>query len=154
MSRVRIPHAAPAAKRILCNLSNGFASSNRMLRFCTYVCLLSAAGSLASAQTTLFPTSSATTSTSDQPITAKQRADWFALSTFGPEGLAGGVISAGWGTLFNKPREYGTHWEGFGQRYGMRLTGVSVSNAMEAGFGTLWGEDPRYLRVPGKPFKS
>jgi hypothetical protein len=123
-----------------------------MLRFCTYICFLAGVGSFASAQTTLLPTSSATTSTSDQPITAKQRADWFALSTFGPEGLAGGVISAGWGTLFNKPREYGTHWDGFGKRYGMRLTGVSVSNAMEAGLGALWGEDPRYVRSQSESF--
>src|SRR3984893_11655208 len=103
MSRVRIPHAAPAAKR-------------------------------------------------NQPITAKQRTEWFARSTVGPESMAGGVISAGWGTLFNKPREYGAHWDSFGKRYGMRLTGVSVSNAMEAGLGALWGEDPRYLRSGGKSF--
>jgi len=28
----------------------------------------------------------------------------------------------------------------------MRLSGVAVSNAMEAGIGALWGEDPRYVR--------
>ena len=114
-----------------------------MSRSGTCILILAAAASLASAQTTLLPTSS---SSSDQPITSKQRADWFALSTFGPESLAGGVISAGWGTVFNRPREYGTHWDGFGQRYGMRLTGVSVSNAMEASIGAMWGEDPRYIR--------
>ncbi len=117
----------------------------------SFVCILilAAAASLASAQTTLFPTSS---SSSDHPITAKQRADWFALSTFGPESLAGGVISAGWGTMFNRPREYGTHWDGFGKRYGMRLTGVSVSNAMEASIGAIWGEDPRYVRSRSESF--
>jgi len=34
----------------------------------------------------------------------------------------------------------------------MRLTGVSVSNAMEAGIGALWGEDPRYLRSQAESF--
>ena len=120
-----------------------------MSRSGTCILILAAAASLASAQTTLLPTSS---SSSDQPITSKQRADWFALSTIGPESLAGGVISAGWGTLFNRPREYGTHWEGFGQRYGMRLTGVSVSNAMEASIGAMWGEDPRYIRSRSESF--
>jgi len=36
----------------------------------------------------------------------------------------------------------------------MRLTGISTSNAMEAGFGAVWGEDPRYFRAPGEPVKS
>src|SRR6185295_10819013 len=27
------------------------------------------------------------------------------------------------------------------------------SNALEASFGTLWGEDPRYYRAPGQPLK-
>jgi hypothetical protein len=120
-----------------------------MSRSATCILILAAAASLASSQTTLFPTSS---SSSDQPITARQRADWFALSTFGPESLAGGVISAGWGTLFNRPREYGTQWDGFGKRYGLRLTGVSVSNAMEASIGAIWGEDPRYVRSRSESF--
>jgi hypothetical protein len=64
------------------------------------------------------------------------------------------VITAGWGTLFNKPSDYGTHWDGLGKRYGMRLTGVSVSNAMEASVGAIWGEDPRYLRSQSDSFGS
>ena len=28
----------------------------------------------------------------------------------------------------------------------MRLTGIATSNAMEAGLGAIWGEDPRYFR--------
>ena len=64
-------------------------------------------------------------------------------NTFGRESALGGLISAGWGTLFDKPSEYGTHWQGYGKRYGMRLTGVSVSNAMDASIRAIWGEDPR-----------
>ena len=81
------------------------------------------------------------------PITAEGRLRWFVRSTVGPKTLVGGVISAGYGTAANHPHEYGTHWEGFGQRYGMRLTGVSTGNAMEAGLGAVWGEDPRYFHT-------
>lgn len=89
-----------------------------------------------------------------RPITGEQRLKWFAVSSFGPASLTGGIFSAGFGTLFNQPREYGTHWEGFGDRYGMRLTGVVTNNAIEAGMGALWGEDPRYPRDAEKPFQS
>lgn len=86
------------------------------------------------------------------PITAAERARWFVSSTVGPASLASGVLSAGWGTAFNQPEEYGGTWEGFGKRYGIRLTGVATGNAMEAGFGAIWGEDPRYVRSEGLHF--
>ncbi|MDP9114520.1 MAG: hypothetical protein M3O20_12675 [Acidobacteriota bacterium] len=82
------------------------------------------------------------------------RAKWAATSTVGIPSLAGGVISSAWGTAFNKPEEYGLHWDGFGKRYGLRLTGIATSNAMEAGLGRFWGEDPRYSRAAGQPLKS
>jgi len=93
-----------------------------------------------------------TLASSCQPITGGERLKWFASSSLGPASLAGGLVSAGFGTAFNQPREYGTHWEGFGQRYGMRLTGVLTGNAMEAGLGAIWGEDPRYERAAEQPF--
>jgi hypothetical protein len=34
----------------------------------------------------------------------------------------------------------------------MRLAGVSTGNAIEAGFGSIWGEDPRYFRSPDHTF--
>lgn len=87
------------------------------------------------------------------PITGKQRATWFAGSTVGFKSLGAGILSAGWSTAWNNPEEYGPTWEGFGKRYGMRLTGVATSNAIEAGLGAAWGEDPRYVRAPaGTPF--
>ncbi len=90
-----------------------------------------------------------------EPITGKQRAEWAIIGTVGPASLLGGTISAGWGTLFNTPHEYGTHWGGFGDRYGMRLTGLATSNAMEAGLGAIWHEDPRYWRKgDGAPLKD
>ena len=89
-----------------------------------------------------------------QPISGEERLKWVAQTTVGPASLAGGVISAGFGTWINRPREYGTHWEGFGDRYGMRLTGIAVGQSMEAGLGALWGEDPRYRPLIEQPFKT
>ncbi len=88
-----------------------------------------------------------------QPAKAGDRLKWFAVSTGGPLSLlAAGPISAGFGTAVNRPKEYGPHWEGFGQRYGMRLTGVSTGNAIEASLGAMWGEDPRYFQSPRRGF--
>ena len=128
---------------------------------CSVVLLASAAmaqtlmpGTLAStiAPESGFDGASSSSSDAPQPITGKQRVQWVVASTVGPASLTGGLFSAGWGTLFNSPKEYGTHWEGFGDRYGMRLTGIAVSNVMEAGLGSIWGEDPRYTRDGGAPF--
>jgi hypothetical protein len=85
-------------------------------------------------------------------ITAEGRFFWFVRSTVGLKSLSAGLISAGYGTAVNKPPEYGTHWEGFGQRYGMRLTGISTGNAIEATLGSAWGEDPRYFHTVQAPF--
>jgi hypothetical protein len=89
-----------------------------------------------------------------QPITGRERFQWFARSTVGPESLAAGLFSAGFGTAINRPTEYGPHWDGFSKRYAMRLTGISTGNAIEAGLGSLWGEDPRYFRAASQPFKG
>lgn len=86
------------------------------------------------------------------PITGKGRAKWAVVSTIGPESLAAGVLSAGWGTIFNSPPEYGTNFDGFAKRYGMRLTGVSTGSAIEASVGALWGEDPRYFASKDRSF--
>ena len=88
-----------------------------------------------------------------KPIAERERLEWFFVSTAGPTSLFGaGPLSAGLGTAFNNPPEYGPHWEGFGKRYGMRLTGVSTGNAIEATLGTAWGEDPRYFPSPNRAF--
>jgi hypothetical protein len=103
--------------------------------------------------TTTFAQSKPTTVPDYKPITGKQRFNWFVGSTVGPTSLLlSGPISAAWGTAFNSPEEYGPGWEGFGKRYGMRLTGVSTGNAMEASLGSLWGEDPRYFRSNDRAF--
>jgi hypothetical protein len=87
-----------------------------------------------------------------QPITADGRLGWFTRSTIGPRSLLAGVFSAGIGTAANRPYEYGPHWDGFAKRYGMRLTGVSTGNAIEATLGAAWGEDPRYFHTVNANF--
>jgi hypothetical protein len=88
------------------------------------------------------------------PITPKQRVEWFFIHTAGPQSLARGLFNAGIGTARDQPVEYGPSWPGFAKRYGMRFTGVATGNAMEAAFGSLWGEDPRYFRTSGQHFSS
>ncbi len=99
-----------------------------------------------------FGPGSSSSSDARRPISAQERIDWVVKGTIGPASLTGGLFSAGWGTLFDQPKTYGPHWEGFGDRYGMRLSGLAVSNTMEAGLGAIWGEDPRYTRDGGAPF--
>lgn len=91
---------------------------------------------------------------SHHPITNRQRLNWFVRSTVGPESSTAGLFTAGFGTGLDRPHEYGPHWDGYGKRYGMRFTGIATGNAMEAAFGSLWGEDPRYFRATGQSVKG
>jgi hypothetical protein len=102
--------------------------------------------------TPTFDSSSSSSSDARRPINARERVQWALKGTLGPDSLIAGLFSAGYGTLLDHPKTYGPHWEGFGDRYGMRLSGLALSNSMEAGFGAIWGEDPRYPREPGAPF--
>jgi hypothetical protein len=88
------------------------------------------------------------------PITADQRLRWLVTNTLGPVHLTGGLFTSAFGTAVDRPKEYGPHWGGFADRYGMRLTGIVTGNAIETGAGFLLHEDPRYFRVPERPFKS
>jgi len=87
-------------------------------------------------------------------MSGKQRLEWFGRSVVGPQSLTAGLFTAALGTAANNPKEYGPHWEGFGKRYGIRLSGVSTSNAMEAGLGAFWGEDPKYYPTKGMTIKQ
>jgi hypothetical protein len=89
-----------------------------------------------------------------EPITGRQRLGWIVRTTLWPEHSLSGIVTAGGGTGLNRPHEDGPHWGGFAERFGVRLTGVATSNVMEAGFGALWGEDPRYFRVPEYSFSA
>ena len=84
-------------------------------------------------------------------ITAEERLGWILKSTLGPKNLSAGIFVSGWDTWRNKPVEYGPHWDGYAKRYGLRLSVGGTSNVIEAGLGSLWGEDPRYRRADGQP---
>jgi hypothetical protein len=88
------------------------------------------------------------------PITAQERARWVVYSTLGPQAIIGEAFSAGLGTWRDRPTEFGSHWDGFGKRAGADLSEAAVSHTMEAGLGAIWGEDPRYSRDAGAPFKN
>lgn len=89
-------------------------------------------------------------SLSAQPVVPElDRKAWVLKQTLGPASLTGGLFSSGLGTWRHRPVEYDTHWRGFGQRYGMRLTGVATQNVMEAGLGAVLHEDPRYKKASG-----
>jgi len=87
-------------------------------------------------------------------LSGQDRLRWVALSTFGTKNLAAGVFVAGIQTWRNEPDAWGPHWDGFGTRYGARLAAGGTSNVLEAGIGSLWGEDPRYFRAAGQPMKT
>jgi hypothetical protein len=88
-------------------------------------------------------------------VTTWQRLGWFDQKTFGVQNLGGSLPYAAFQTLLDHPHEAGPHWEGFGERYGVSVSTNAVSNAMEAGLGAIWGEDPRYRRDgAGVSFKA
>lgn len=102
----------------------------------------------------LLGSSGAFAQTAPDSITGEGRIKWILFNTVGPVDLVDGLFSSGLATWADVPHEYGTHWDGFGKRYGLRLTGIAVSNTMEAGLGAIWGEDPRYRRAQGQPFRA
>ena len=93
-------------------------------------------------------------SVSYQSMTGKERLRWAVKGTIGGQSLGIGLLTAGQATARNDPHEYGTHWDGFGKRYGVRLTSVATEHAMEAGLGALWGEDPRYFRSDDQAYRG
>jgi hypothetical protein len=88
------------------------------------------------------------------PITAEQRLHWLLRENLAPTALLEDVVIAAEDTRVNSPKEYGPHWEGFGKRVGIISANYGVRTVMEAGLGSIWGEDPRYVRTEGQPFAS
>ena len=91
---------------------------------------------------------------SDHAFTNRDRFRWVVLTTIGPKNLAAGVVVAGINTWRDQPEDYSTHWDGFAHRYFNRLAAGGTSHVIEAGFGSLWGEDPRYFRATGQPLRT
>jgi hypothetical protein len=87
-----------------------------------------------------------------RPITGRGRVNWALKSTFGASNLVFTTFVAGVETGRNVPRSYGTHWDGFGKRFGQKIASAAVDNTLEAGIGAFTGEDPRYFRRPDTTF--
>jgi len=89
-----------------------------------------------------------------KPFTPQDRFRWFTANTVDPANLAGGIFEAALGTVPDRPKEYGPHWGGFNQRYGIGMSRTATENALEAGAGFIAREDPRYFRMPDQPFRA
>jgi hypothetical protein len=88
------------------------------------------------------------------PIDAAARVKWLASQNLAPTAILEDIAISAILTGTNTPEEYGPHWEGFGKRVGLAAADFGVLTVMEAGLGSLWGEDPRYERTVGQSFKS
>jgi hypothetical protein len=95
-----------------------------------------------------------TVQTVDHPMTAGERARWLVHQNLGPVELAEDIGAGAEGTLSNTPKEYGPHWDGFARRVGIVAANYGVNTVMEAGLGSIWGEDPRYRRTEGCAFSG
>jgi hypothetical protein len=83
-------------------------------------------------------------------ISNRERVRWFTESTVGPGMLSAAASGAAWGTMRHDADDYyGTGSKGFGQRYAVRMGDAVLRNGLEAGVGTIWHEDPRYVRSRG-----
>jgi hypothetical protein len=125
-----------------------------MTSYTAFLCFSVAAASVAMAQdgtASLDSQDLAALQSDTSAINAQDRLRWILKSTLGPRNLTAGLFVSGWGTWHNEPKEYGPHWDGFGKRYGLRLSVGGTSNVIEASLGSVWGEDPRYKRAEGQP---
>jgi hypothetical protein len=89
-----------------------------------------------------------------QAITAGERIHWMFSKGMGPSALAAAAVTTALETSTDSPEEYGSHWSGYAKRNALQLSARATSSVMEAGLGSLWGEDPRYFRTSGKPAMS
>jgi hypothetical protein len=95
--------------------------------------------------------SSAAADPQTAPLTLSRRFRWAAWTSISPTRLAGYSVASALSTMSNEPEEYGSHWEGFGKRVGLRVASGATGTMMEASLGALWDEDPRYVRATGQP---
>ncbi len=82
------------------------------------------------------------------------RAHWLLVENLDGGSVADDIVVGAADTFLKTPKEYGTHWSGFGKRTGLIAANYGVRSTMEAGLGAIWGEDPRYFRTEGLPLRS
>jgi hypothetical protein len=82
----------------------------------------------------------------DSPITFPERAAWVADEIASPGALSRAAFASAWMTRENWPKEWPRSARGYGRRFGDAQAATAISSSIEAGLGSLWGEDPRYFR--------
>jgi hypothetical protein len=80
------------------------------------------------------------------PITSSERAAWVAGEIASPGALSRAAFTSAWMTRGNWPKEWTQSARGYGRRFGDAQAATAISSSIEAGLGSLWGEDPRYFR--------
>ncbi len=80
------------------------------------------------------------------PITSSERAAWVAGEIASPGALSSAAFTSAWMTKGNRPKEWSRSARGYGRRFGDAQAATAISSSIEAGLGSLWGEDPRYFR--------
>ena len=80
------------------------------------------------------------------PLTSSERAAWVAGEIASPGALSSAAFTSAWMTRQNRPKEWPRDARGYGRRFGDAQAATAISSSIEAGLGSLWGEDPRYFR--------
>jgi hypothetical protein len=83
------------------------------------------------------------------PITSSERVAWVAGEIASPGALSRAAFTSAWMTRGNWPKEWPRSARGYGRRFGDAQAATAMSSSIEAGLGSLWGEDPRYVRSGG-----
>ena len=81
------------------------------------------------------------------PLTIGLRAKSSLRRALGPESFGLGILTSGIQTWRGRPEAWGSDWEGFAQRFGMRMSRSVLSNGIDFGLGAALGTDPRYRRL-------
>lgn len=80
------------------------------------------------------------------PPTSRDRVNWVVQGALSLPVVVFNTGDALVSTAANWPKEWGRGGSGFSKRLADEEAYSAMSGALEAGAGTLWGEDPRYLR--------
>lgn len=80
------------------------------------------------------------------PPTTQDRVNWVLEGTISLPVVVFNAGDAAFSTYKNWPKEWGRGASGFSKRIGDEEAYSAVSGGLEAGIGSIWGEDPRYRR--------
>lgn len=87
-----------------------------------------------------------------QPLTVREKFDFYADKTFGLDAWILAGASAGYRQAIDSPPEWGQGMEGYSKRFGSVLARRAIKNTVEFGVGAALREDPRYFRSEHKGF--